>query len=260
MSFAKSALSPSFHDEGHGFDVFGLHPPAIARLLAASAPVYDRYFRVDSRQAERIPATGPVILVANHGGMLPIDAAMLCLDVLRHTQRFPRAVADRFVPRLPLVGTMFARFGVVSGTRANVRRLLERDELIAVWPEGVSGPAKAFRQRYQIQEWRVGFAELAIRHRAAVVPVAIVGAEESWPLAAKLTGFHWFGVPYLPIPVSLVPLPVRIHIQYGLPIRFDRLAAEADDPEVVRSAAMRVRTVVEEMISELRAERQGVFR
>ena len=187
LSFARVAVGAPFHDEGHGYDVFGLHPPTLERVLEVCAPLYDRYFRVDSHGIEHVPTEGPAILVANHGGVLPVDAAMLCFDVLRKlTQRIPRAVADHFVPRLPVVSTLFARCGAVSGTRLNVARLLERGELVAIWPEGVTGPAKRFRDRYRIQAWRVGFAELAIRYRAPIVPVAILGAEESWPLAAKL--------------------------------------------------------------------------
>jgi 1-acyl-sn-glycerol-3-phosphate acyltransferase len=192
----------AFHDEGHGYDVFGLHPPTLDRAVTFGAPLYERYLRVDSTGIEHVPTEGPAILVANHGGVLPLDAAVLCLDVLRRTARIPRAVADHFVPRLPLVSTLFARLGVVSGTHANVRRLLERGELLAIWPEGVSGPAKPFARRYQLQSWRVGFAEYALRFGAPIIPVAIVGAEESWPLAGRLRGVRAFGSPYLPIDLN----------------------------------------------------------
>jgi 1-acyl-sn-glycerol-3-phosphate acyltransferase len=259
MSFERFARAPSFHDEGHGFDLFGLHPPAIARAVAAGAPFYEHYFRVDSRGVERIPETGAAILVANHGGVLPIDSAMLCLDVLRQTRRFPRPIADRFVPRLPIIGTLFSRVGAVSGARKNVERLFERGELVAIWPEGVTGPGKPFRERYQIQQWRVGFAELAIRHRAPVIPAAVVGAEESWPVAGKLEHLHWFGAPYVPIPASPVPLPVKLYIRYGEPIRFDRDPAEADDPIIAAEEAGRVRAALEQLIDDTRAERRGLL-
>jgi 1-acyl-sn-glycerol-3-phosphate acyltransferase len=251
----------AFHDEGYGFDAFGLHPPALASVVRAATVLYDHYFRVDSVGAERIPKDGPAILVANHGGVLPIDAAMLCLDVLRQTRRIPRAVTDHFVPRLPIASTLLARLGVVSGTRANVRHLLERGELIAIWPEGVTGPAKPFRDRYQIQAWRVGFAELAIRHRAPVIPVAIVGAEESWPMLAKL-GASVFGTPYLPIPASPIPLPVRFHLRYGQPIELHhgRTTGDADDPTIVAEAAKEVRVALERELVTALALRSGVFR
>lgn len=260
-TFTRIANAP-FHDAGHGFDAFGFHPPSLAAAVEAAAPIYEHYFRVDSEGAEAVPASGPAIVIANHAGVLPVDGAMLCLDLLRHTQRIPRAIADHFVPRLPLVSTFFARLGVVSGTRANVRALLERGELIALWPEGVSGTAKRFRDRYQLQGWRVGFAELAIRFRAPVIPVAVLGAEESWPLLGKLDHIHLFGAPYLPIPATPVPLPAHYHIRYGTPLHLDAglEVGDADDPRVVAAAADHARLALEELIRDARDARRGVFR
>jgi 1-acyl-sn-glycerol-3-phosphate acyltransferase len=253
-------MDTAFHDEGYGFDLFGLHPPSLQRAARVGAPIYERYFRVDSRGAERIPERGPAIIIANHGGVLPVDAAMLCLDVLRNTARISRAIADHFVPRLPLVSTLFARLGVVSGTHANVRRLLERGELLAIFPEGVAGPAKPFRQRYELQQWRVGFAEHAIRHHATIIPAAIVGAEESWPLAARLPVTRAFGAPYLPIPMSPFPLPARYLIRYGEPIRGREHDRHADDPGAVARLADDARAAVAGLLATTLAERQGVFR
>ncbi|MBV8762908.1 MAG: acyltransferase family protein [Deltaproteobacteria bacterium] len=244
--------------------MFGLHPPALATAATWAAPLYERYFRVESKGAERIPSCGPAILVANHSGVLPVDAAMLCLDILRRTQppRIPRPIADHFVPRLPIVSTAFARWGVVGGARANAQHLLESGELLVIWPEGTSGPAKRFRDRYQLQHWSVGFAELAIRYGAPVLPVAILGAEESWPLAAKTLRVRPFGAPYWPIPYVPLPLPTHYRIQYGAPIQLDRdhVAADADDPHVVAAAAERVRAALQQLVTDQRNARRGWFR
>ncbi|MGE0401213.1 MAG: lysophospholipid acyltransferase family protein [Kofleriaceae bacterium] len=250
----------AFHDAGYGYDVFGLHPPVLASAVAAARPIYDRYFRVRSSGVFRIP-DGPVILVGNHAGVLPVDAAVLCLDVLINSKptRIPRPIADLFVPRFPLVSTLFARMGVVSGTRPNVRRLLERGELLVIFPEGVSGPAKRFRDRYILQNWSVGFAELAIRYRATIIPVAILGAEESWPVVTKL-GIKVFGAPYLPIPLSPVPLPVHYEIQYGSPLRFDLSPRDADDPIAVAAVAAETCSALEQQIADARMVRRGLFR
>jgi 1-acyl-sn-glycerol-3-phosphate acyltransferase len=249
-----------FHDAGYGYDIFGLYLPTLARAVVAARPIYERYFRVKSSGVFRIPE-GPVILVANHAGVLPVDGAVLCLDVLFKSEptRIPRPIADHFVPRLPIVSTLFSRLGVVSGTRANVRRLLGRGELIVIFPEGVSGPAKKFRDRYTLQRWTVGFAELAIRHRAAIVPVSILGSEESWPVVTKL-GIHAFGAPYIPIPLSPVPLPVHYEICYGMPLCFDACPRDADDPLAVAAVAAEVREVLEQQIKDARIARKGIFR
>ena len=250
-----------FHDAGHGYDVFGLHPPTLASAVALAAPIYERYFRVESRGVEQIPATGAAILVANHGGALPVDAAMLCLDVLRRTAppRIPRPVTDHFVPRLPFVSTLLARLGAVTGTRTNVRTLIERGELIVIWPEGVSGPAKPYRDRYKIQRWTNGFADLALQYRVPVIPVAIVGAEESWPVLARLRRPRMFGAPYLPITAVPVPLPSHYHLHYGAPITLDRCRAHAGDPAAVASASAVVRVALEGLLDETLRSRRGVF-
>lgn len=261
-TFERIARQAPFHDEGHGYDIFGLEPPNLARVVELTRGIHDTYFRVDSRGIEHIPPVGPTIVVANHGGILPVDAAMLCMDILLRSTppRIPRAIADRFVPRFPLISSLFARYGVVNGTRPNVRKLLARGELIALWPEGVTGPAKRFRDRYLIQTWRVGFAEYALRHRATIVPAAVVGAEESWPVLAKLRRLRIFGAPYLPVPAWPVPLPTHYLIRYGEPIvpRFGQEAA--DDPSKVLSVATDVRIAVEMLLERTLMERMGVFR
>ena len=252
----------AFRDTGHGYDTFGLNPDFIGMGDAIAAPLYERYFRVRSYGSEHIPSEGPAILAANHSGTLPFDGMMLWVDVLRHSDppRVPRPVADYFVPSLPVVGTLFARCGVVGGSRGNARALLEAGELLMIFPEGVPGIGKPWSERYRLQEWRKGHCELAIRHRSPVVPVALVGPEEQMP---QLTRFKVPGpVPYLPIPATPLPMPVRYHIHYGAPLRFDEeyRPEDADDPDLVREAAARVKAAVQELIDRGLAMRESVFR
>ncbi|MCC6874217.1 MAG: acyltransferase family protein [Sandaracinaceae bacterium] len=250
-----------WRDAGHGYDRLGLHPAWVEKAIAAASIFYDWYFRVESHGAEHIPTEGGVILAANHSGMLPIDGAMLCVDLLRHGSRPARVVADTFVPGLPFVSTFFSRVGVVGGERSTIRRLLDDGELVVVFPEGTPGIGKPYRDRYRLQEWRVGHAELALRHRVPVVPVAIIGAEEQWPQIARLP-IHAFGAPYLPIPLTPLPLPVKYHIWYGEPLRlYEHCPAEsADDPEVAEEAAAWVKKEVAGLIAKGLEQRRGIFR
>jgi 1-acyl-sn-glycerol-3-phosphate acyltransferase len=247
-----------FRDAGHGYDAVGMHVASVRRALALAAPLYDRYFRVESQGSERVPRAGAAILVANHGGVLPVDGAMLWMDVVRRTGRIPRTVGDHLIARLPFVGARFARTGVVSGSHATVRHLLAQGALVTIFPEGVSGPAKPTRARYRLQRWQVGHAELAIRHRVPVIPVAIVGAEESWPLALQLRRLHVFGIPYLPVPWTPLPLPVQYHLRYGPPIELfaGRPAEAADDPAIVAAAAQRTRDAVAALLARALDERR----
>lgn len=249
-------------DEGLGYDPFGLERDHVALALALTKPLYEKYFRVRSYGTEHVPKQGAAILAANHSGALPFDGAMLWADVVRNVGRVPRAVADNFVSNLPFVSTLFTRAGVVGGARGNVRSLLDAGELLMLFPEGVPGIGKPFSERYQLQEWRVGHAELAIRHRAPVVPIAIIGAEEQMPQVARLKRLgRLFGAPYLPLTLTPLPLPVRYHIHYGAPIPLheEYKREDADDPELLKEAARRVRDAVEELLEKGLRERKSVF-
>lgn len=248
---------------GDGYDCFGANVEGSEIGLAASRLFYELYFRVDSQGAEHVPPEGPVVIAANHGGMLPFDAAMLHVDVTRRTDppRMPRTVADRFVPKLPFVGTFFARGGVISGSRRNVEHVLETGQVLVVFPEGTVGIGKPFSERYRLQEWRPGHAELAMRYRAPVIPTAIVGPDDQWPQLARLDSVKLFGAPYLPIPATPLPLPVRYHIRYGEPLALhERFDDDLRDPEVISAAAALVKARVQSLIDRTVAERRGVFR
>lgn len=253
----------SYHDAGYGYDQFGMHPAWVRRAVKLVNPLYEHWFRVKSYGIENVPGRGSAILAANHSGVLPFDGAMIFMDIVRRhpVPRAVRPLADYFVPELPFVGVLFARLGVVAGSRGNMARLLEAGELLLLFPEGTPGIGKPFAKRYQLALWRVGHVELAIRHRVPVVPVAVIGAEEQMPLITQLP-VRAFGMPSLPVPVTPVPLPVRYHIHYGPPIDLAaRYPAEAaDDPVAVDAGAREVRDAVERLIAAGLAMREGVFR
>jgi 1-acyl-sn-glycerol-3-phosphate acyltransferase len=251
-----------YANAGHGYDPFGLHPDFVAFGEVLTAPLYERYFRVRSAGHEHIPKKGAAVLAANHSGAVPVDGMMLWADVLRNTNppRVARAVADHFVPMIPMIGTLFARGGMVGGSRGNARTLLENGELLMIFPEGVPGIAKHFKDRYHLQDWRVGHVELAIRHRAPVVPVGIVGAEEQMPQIGRIP-IQVAGLPFIPITLTPIPLPVRYHIRYGppIPVHEEYRPDHADDPAAVREAAARVKAAVQALLEQGLAERTGIF-
>lgn len=272
-TLAATMLSPEeleriesvhFHDAGHGYDPFGMHPSFVALNVGTLKTFYKKYFRVKSYDVQRVPGHGPVILAANHSGNIPIDGMMIWMDLLLRLEppRVLRAVADHFVPSLPWIGTLFARGGVVGGSRGNARALLESGEALLIFPEGTPAILKPWKDRYKLHTFRQGFAELAIRHRSPVVPVAVIGAEEQLPQLMVVESLGKpFGVPGVPIPAVPFPLPVRYHLRYGEPLRFDLefQPEDADDPVLVAGAARRVQDAVAALIAEGLRERKGVF-
>ena len=260
----ERAQSIHFRDAGHGYDPFGMHPSFVALGEMISAPLYDKYFRCLSYGHENIPATGPAIIAVNHSGNVPVDGLLIWLDVVRNTvpTRVARPIADHFVPSLPYIGTLFSRGGMVGGSRGNARTLLDAGELLMIFPEGVPGIVKPFAERYQLQHFREGHAELAIRHSAPIVPVGVVGGEEQMPalFTSKRLG-KLFGLPVMPIPAVPVPLPVRYHLHYGppIPVHEDYTPDQADDPEVVKAVAAQVQRAVDDLLTIGLEKRQGVF-
>jgi 1-acyl-sn-glycerol-3-phosphate acyltransferase len=251
-------LRLKFQDEGHGYDAFGMHKDFVGVGLAITNALYKRYFRVQSYGSENIPETGACIVACNHSGTVPVDGMMLWTDVVRKTGRIPRAIADHFVPTLPIVGTFFSRGGMVGGSRGNARALLTKGEMLMIFPEGTPGIGKHFRDRYKLQTWRVGHAELAMRYGGSVVPTAVIGAEEQMPQIARIP-IKMGAVPYIPIPGTPIPLPVKYHIHYGEPVPLGELYSvdDADDPELVKEAAARVETSVRSLIKEGLRMRKG---
>jgi 1-acyl-sn-glycerol-3-phosphate acyltransferase len=252
----------AIRDAGHGYDTFGARAEWVRAGALIAAPLYRTWFRVRSTGHDHLPASSGAIVVANHGGTLPFDAAMLWMDVLVHENgRLLRPIGDHFISGLPFVGSALARMGVVAGSRANVSYLLRQNELVLIFPEGVSGIGKPFRDRYRIQTWSVGHAELAIRHRVPIVPVAVIGAEEQMPEIARLP-VRVLGLPYVPLALTPFPLPVHYHVLYGEPLRpADRYdPKEADDPDVLERVASESRRAVESLIARGLDARAGVFR
>ena len=150
--------------------------------MPAWAPLHDSWFRVELTGAERIPAEGPVMVVANHSGNLPMDAVMSQVSLYRESGRLLRLLAGDVAFSLPVVRDIAPKVGAVRASRTAAAELLEAGEMIGVFPEGYRGLGKPYTQRYQLQPFgKGGFAATALRHDAPILPVAITGAEEIYP-------------------------------------------------------------------------------
>ncbi|WP_395847607.1 1-acyl-sn-glycerol-3-phosphate acyltransferase [Cystobacter fuscus] len=221
--------------------------------------LYEHYWRVSVQGASHVPA-GPVLLVANHSGALPFDGPMLqqALSRERPDLQEARWLAEDQVFHAPMMGTLMNRLGAVRACPENALRLLDELRPVIVFPEGSQGMGKPFAQRYQLKRFgRGGFVKLALRTGAPIVPVAIVGAEETVPLLGKLpAGF--LGLDYLP--VTLPPLPARWTLRFGEPISMGDLPPEAaEDLSQVQRLTERTRESIQGMLQALLKERRSVF-
>jgi len=223
-----------------GFDPWGLHLPTAEESIRWFSLLW-KYFRVEVHGIEKVPE-GRVLLVPNHGGQLPIDGTLVGLAMVMEANppRVARGMVERWFPTLPFVSSLFTRCGQVVGDPANCRALLDRDQAIMVFPEGVRGSGKLYDKRYQLQTFGTGFVRLALESKAPIVPVAIIGAEETYPAIHDAKSLaKLFGAPYMPItpfwpllgPVGAVPLPVQIDLHFGDPIYLEG-DADGSDKEI----------------------------
>jgi 1-acyl-sn-glycerol-3-phosphate acyltransferase len=246
----------------YGVDPYGLD---VEYAVAAMAPflwLYKRYFRVELHGADHVPADGRVLVVSNHSGQLPFDAAMILVGLLieKDPPRVVRAMVERWIPTLPFVSTFMARCGQIVGTPENCRRLLAADEALLVFPEGVRGLNKPFSERYRLQKFGPGFMRLALESGAPIVPCAVVGAEEQAPALVDLKPLaRILGFPAFPLTPTILPLPLpaRYHVRFGEPMRFTG-SPDDEDAELERKVD-EVEAQVRALVDRGLAERRSIY-
>src|SRR6059058_3784600 len=194
---------------------------ALARRLYD--PLYRQLFRVEWEGLEKIPTEGGALLVANHAAAIPSDAPVIMHGIEEELRRPVYGLADHIFKAMPIVGTMWARAGGVAAHPENAYRLLrEQQQLVLVFPEGGKGPGKTYNERYQLRRFgRGGFVEIAMRAGVPIVPIAVVGAEESMPILFKIPALsRVLGLPYFPITANqLVFGPLLGNLMY-FPAKF----------------------------------------
>ena len=253
---ALRRLEGDYQEDEWGFD------EEFTRLVEPAFDfLYDRWWRVKATGVENVPAHGRALLAANHAGILPWDATMMSVAIMREhpLPRYPRFLVLNWAFELPYVSMAIRKVGGVVASPHNALRLLEDDQLVAVFPEGVKGTGKPYSERYRLQRFgRGGFVELALRSGAPIVPVAVVGSEEIYPklgeapLLARLTGAPFF--PLTPLfpwlgPAGAIPLPSKWRIEFCEPIETASYGPEAAaDRALVLELSERVRSTVQETL------------
>jgi 1-acyl-sn-glycerol-3-phosphate acyltransferase len=267
LAFLRRRLTGSYEVDEFGFDPelteAMFHP--ILRVL------YRDWFRTEVSGTENVPAEGPGLVVGNHSGTLALDALMLTVALRENhpRRRHLRLLGADLVFRMPGLSEVARAAGATVACNPDAERLMNSDQLVGVFPEGFKGIGKKFSERYKLQRFgRGGFVSAALRTGTPIVPVAIVGAEEIYPILADLKPLaRLLGVPYFPItptfpllgPLGLIPLPSKWLIRFCPPIPTAHLTEYADDPLVVYNLADQVRETIQASLHELLQQRPDPF-
>jgi 1-acyl-sn-glycerol-3-phosphate acyltransferase len=268
LAFLRRRITGEYEVDEFGFDEDLTHHV----LLNLLRPLYERYFRVEARGLERVPAEGGALIVANHSGTLPLDALMTQVALWDHhpAGRHLRMLAADIVFTTPYVGEFARKAGHTLACNPDAQRLLAGGEVVGVWPEGFKGIGKPFAERYRLQRFgRGGFVSAALRTGTPIIPTAIVGAEEIYPKLGDLKPLaRLLNLPYFPLtptfpwfgPLGLVPLPSKWYIVFGEPIDtsgYDPAAAE--DPMLVFNLTDQVRETIQDTLYRVLLQRRSVF-
>jgi 1-acyl-sn-glycerol-3-phosphate acyltransferase len=265
LAFLRRRLSGDYEVDEFGFDP-ELSEAVFYPLLRL---LYERWFRTELSGADHLPGHGPALLVANHSGTIALDALMLAVGVHDSRARQLRLLGADFLFRAPVVSELARKAGSTLACNPDAERLLRGGELVGVFPEGIKGVGKPYRERYKLQRFgRGGFVAAALRTGAPIIPVGIVGAEEIYPKIGDIVPLaRLLGVPYFPVtptfpwlgPLGLIPLPSKWMIEVGEPIDSTPWAGQADDPLVVFNLADQVRDTIQQSLHRLLARRPQPF-
>ncbi len=272
MSLTRTILKKAFvspdvkeaHDRiskevgSFGYDAWGYSKDGASIALGMFKKLYDYYFRVETQGLENVPTSGRVLIIANHSGQLPMDGALIGIAVATnpHGPRAPRTMIERFFPTVPFLGNMLNMGGAVIGDPVNCIRMLKRDECVVVFPEGVRGSGKLYRKRYELQRFGFGFMHLAMKTNTPIVPVGVVGCEETMPSLANIKPLaKILGLPYVPVTIP-VPLPSKVYLNFGEPLKFDGPISSEDD---VIENVEQVKNSIRDLIDTGLSQKKGWF-
>jgi 1-acyl-sn-glycerol-3-phosphate acyltransferase len=266
VAFLRERLRGDYEVDEFGFDAeftTKIYLPLLRRLA-------NSWFRVEVRGAENLPTDGSALLVSNHAGTLPIDGMIVQTVVYDEVGRHVRMLGADLIFKTPFSGDLARKTGTTLACQEDAERLLATNQLVAVFPEGFKGLGKPYADRYKLQRFgRGGFVSAALRAQVPIIPIAIVGSEEIYPLIARVPALaRMLGLPYFPItplfpwlgPLGMIPLPSKWIIEFGEAITTDELGSgAADDPMIVFNITDQVRETIQQTLYALLMQRQSAF-
>jgi 1-acyl-sn-glycerol-3-phosphate acyltransferase/nucleoside-diphosphate-sugar epimerase len=253
------------------FDAFGMDKGYIA---AYGRTVFDflyrMYWRIEESGIEHVPGAGPAVLVGVHRGFMPFDGVMALHSIVRKLGRYPRFLVHPGLIKFPFLFNFMRKLGGIMACQENAEFVLDRGEMVGIFPEGIRGAFTAYRDAHRIAKFASDdFVKLALRKGAPIVPFVTVGSAEIFPILAKWNWNWWkryTGWPAFPITPTFpflppVPLPAKWHTQWlpAVPAGTEYPPEAANDPLTVRSISRQVRSAMERSMRDMLDRRKSVF-
>jgi 1-acyl-sn-glycerol-3-phosphate acyltransferase len=269
-----AAVGPLRQDDARLTDVdeWGRSERVRALVRQVGGPLYSRWFRVEWEGLEKIPVEGGALLIGNHAGAIPMDAPVIMHGIETEVGRPVYGLADYFFRTVPVVGTLWSRAGGVPARPDNAYRLLHDDQqLVLVFPEGIKGPSKRYAERYQLRRFgRGGFVEIAMRAGVPVLPIAVVGSEETMPVLLQVPQLaELLGLPHFPITANMlllgplglvVPFPAKMRLRVLDPVTFDVPPDQERYPKSrVMEESERIRQQLQDALYDMLRDRKSVW-
>lgn len=264
--------APHFYNRYAGKeDPFGLSIETYAWSFPIFRFLLEDYFPVTYHGLENIPADGRALIIGNHSGLIPLDGALLTCGLINYhpDARCVRFLATDWFFNLPGLAAWMRETGQVRATLENAQALLDAGELVGIYPEGIRGVGKTFRERYRLHDFHPGFVQLAIESQTPIIPIATIGGDEILPNLANVKGLkQYFGMPFfpltpafpwLPFPTPFVPLPVKWLMRIHKPIDLGYPPEKAKDRKLIRKIAQEIQYTIQKDLNEMLRERKSLF-
>jgi 1-acyl-sn-glycerol-3-phosphate acyltransferase len=226
------------------------------------------YWRIEHEGMENIPQTGAAMFVSNHRGFMPLDAVMHLSLIMTHRGRIPRFLIIPLLLRTPYMCNFLTKLGGVIASQENAARLFAAGELVGIFPEGIRGTFSPYKTTYKLRDFsRSQFAKIAIENQVPIVPCAVIGHAEIFPIIGRIDSsfvVKEIGWPYLPIapmfPLAPIPFPSKWHVRLLEPVGMQGLrAADAENAKLVRDFARYIQEIMQRNIDDMLPKRKSVF-
>jgi len=218
-----------------------------------------RYLRIEVEGIENVPREGAAIIISNHSGYSGFDAIMLANEIYLAQKRKARLIAHKLWFLGKPVQVISEKMGLVEADTNAILASLKQNDPIIIFPEGEAGNFKPTQRRYRLQEFKRGFIRTAMISGAPIVPAMVIGAEETHINLSQIRFTKYLIGTAIPLPLNIIPLPVKWKIKFLPPIYLDARPVDAMNREKVMKYSHDIRRILQrEIIKELRKRQAGL--